>query len=361
MVVLAFGLVRLTLDEWQAAARVPTKDRLVTVHASGVLPLPLAYKDRMAVIHGVKSVHHGVAFGGIYQDPKQPLYSFAEPAATLFETYPEILLPESERLAFIRDRRGCIVGLPLALRYGWKVGDVIPLTGTVYPGQWEVVVRGIYQSSNTKVFSDQELFLQWDYVNEQVRATEPDRADQVTWYAIRHEPGADGHMVAGSIDAAFANSFAETRTEMEQAFIAGWIARSGALLHALEVISGVINGIGLLVLANAMGMAVRERTREYGVMKTLGFQLRHFCVLVVGESLFLVICGSGLGLTLLIPAAQLYGMLTSDSAYETSYSINTDILWVSVGVMILVGLLAAVWPVVRLVRMTTLQGLRHSG
>ena len=362
MVVLAFGLIRLTLDEWQAGTRAALKNRLVTVHAmSDLLRLPLAHKERIAAIPGVQSVHFGSWFGGVYQDPKQSFGSFAEQASTLLDTYPEILLPEAERLAFLQDRRGCIVGLRLATRFGWKIGDVIPLKGTVYPGDWDVVVRGIYRSINPKVMSDQELYLHWAYANERLKTTEPDRADQVGWYVIRTAPGANGHTVAAAIDAGFANSAAETRTESEQAFVAGWIARSGALLRGLEWLSGIINGIALLVLVNALAMAVRERTREYAVIKTLGFQPRHLFILVLGESLLLALCGAGIGLGLLLPAARLYAVMTREGSSLVSYELTVETVGLCLGLMIAVGILAALWPALRLIRMTTLEGLRHAG
>lgn len=362
MVVLAFGLIRLTLNQWTATATEASKNRLVTVHAmSGFLKLPLAYKDRIAALPGVQSVHYGVWFGGIYKDPKQPLASFAESPATLLSVYPEILLSEESKLRFIQDRRGCVVGIRLAERYGWKVGDVIPLAGTAYPGQWEVVVRAIYRSSNAKVFSDEELYLHWDYVNEQMKTTDPNLADQVEWYTTRVVPEFPPSAVAAAIDATFANSFAETRTQLEQAFVAGWFARSSALLHGLEVMSGVINGIALLVLANALAMAVRERTREYGVLKTLGFQPKHLFGLVLGESLLLAFLGGMLGLGLLRPVATLYGELAPMGGYVPTYDLTAETVGLCLTMMLLVGVTAALWPAIRLIRTPALHELRHIG
>jgi len=362
MVVLAFGLIRLTLDQWQAGSRAALKNRLITVHAmSDELRLPLAYKDRLTVIPGARTVHFGSVFGGVYQDPKQSFGSFAEQASTFFETYPEVVLSDAERLAFLQDRRGCIIGHRLAARFGWKVGEAITLKGTVYPGDWELVVRGIFRSTSPNVMGEGELYLHWAYANERLKTTEPDRADQVGWYVVRAADGVNGQTVAWAIDASFANSAAETRTESEQAYFAGWVARSGALLRGLEWMSGVINGIALLVLVNALAMAVRERTREYAVIKTLGFQPRHLVSLVLGESLLLALLGGGLGLILLFPAAQLYAVMTQDRGYVASYPITTETMGACLAVMLLVGLLAAVWPAVRLIRMTTLEGLRHAG
>ena len=362
MVVLALGLIRWTLNQWAATATEANKNRLVTVHAmSGFMKLPLAYRDRIAALPGVQSVHFDVWFGGIYQDPKQPLASYATTPATLFITYPEILVSEESKLRFIQDRRGCLVGIRLAERYGWKVGDVIPLTGTAYPGQWEVVVRAIYRSSNPKVFMDEELLLQWDYVNEQMKTTDPTRTDQVDVYVTRPIPGVQPSAVAAAIDLTFANSFAETRTQLEQAFVAGWYARSSTLLQGLEIMSGVISGIALLVLANALAMAVRERTREYGVLKTLGFQPRHFFGLVLGESLLLAVLGGVLGLGLLSPTARLYGEMTSGGGYVPTYELTIETVGLCFATMLVVGIAAALWPALRLIRTTALDELRHIG
>lgn len=362
MVVLAFGLIRLTLDQWQAGARAALKNRLITVHAmSDQLRLPLAYKDRLAVIPGVQTVHFGSVFDGVYQDPKQSFASYAEQAATFFETYPEVVVSDAERLDFQQDRRGCIIGRQLAARFGWKLGDAITLKGTVYPGDWELVVRGIFRSSSPNVMGEGELYLHWAYANERLKITEPDRVDQVGWYAVRVAEGSDAQTVAAAIDAGFSNSAAETRTESEQAYFAGWVARSGALLRGLEWMSGVINGIALLVLVNALAMAVRERTREYAVIKTIGFQPRHLVMLVLGESLLLACCGGGLGLGLLFPAARFYAVMTQDRGVVASYLITSETIGACFAVMLVVGLLAAVWPAVRLIRMTTLEGLRHAG
>ncbi|MBS0154617.1 MAG: ABC transporter permease [Nitrospira sp.] len=362
MVVLAFGLVCLTLSQWQAATSETTKNRLVTVHAMAEsLRLPLAYKDRIAVLPGVQSVHYGVWVGGIYKDPKQTFGTFAEPAVTLLSTYPEIVLSEEHRLAFIRDRRSCIVGNKLAERYGWKLGDVIPLTGVAYSGQWEFIVRGIYESTNTKVFSDQEMYFHWEYLNEQLKTTEPDRADQVGWFVIRADLKNGASMVATVIDAAFSNSVAETRTQLEQAYIAGWIARSSVLLHGLEAVSACMNVIALLVLANVLTMSIRERTKEYGVLKTIGFRTRHFCVLILGESLLLALAGGLVGLGLLVPASYLYALMVGFDGYVPTYEITGETIWLCSGMMAAVGILASVWPIMRISRMSVLKGLHHIG
>lgn len=362
MVVLAFGLLRLTLDEWQSGVKAAAHNRLITVHAmSDSLQLPLAYKERIAVIPGVQLVHYGNVFGVEYRDAKESFGSFAEHMGTFFETYPEVILNESDRLAFLKDRGGCLIGWKLAARFGWKVGDVIPLKGTTHAGNWELVVRGIFHSSNPAIMGEGELYVHWQFANERLKTTAPDRVDQVGWYVATTAPGVSPRTVVAAIDATFANSFAETRTEREQAYIAGWVARAGALLDALDWMSGVMNGIAALVLVNALAMAVRERTREYGVMKTLGFQPRHLVTLVLGESLLVALGGALVGLGLLYPAARLYAVMVAGGKTVGTYEITAETIWLCLGMMMLVGLLAALWPAVRLSRMTTLEGLRHRG
>lgn len=362
MVVLAFGLLRLTLDEWHSGVKAAANNRLITVHAmSDSLQLPLAYKERMAVIPGVQLVHYGNVFGVEYRDAKESFGAFAEEMKTFFETYPEVILNDSDRLAFLQDRGGCLIGWKLAARFGWKVGDVIPLKGTTHAGNWELVVRGIFHSSNPAIMGEGELYVHWQFANERLKSTAPDRVDQVGWYVATTAPGVNPRTVVAAIDTTFANSFAETRTEREQAYIAGWVARSGALLDALDWLSGVMNGIAALVLVNALAMAVRERTREYGVMKTLGFRPSHLAALVLGESLLVALGGALVGLGLLYPAARLYAVMVAGGKTVGSYEITAETIWLCLGMMVLVGAVAALWPAVRLSRMTTLEGLRHRG
>ena len=362
MVVLAFGLLRLTLDEWHSGVKAAANNRVITVHAmSDSLLLPLSYRERIAVVPGVQVVHYGNVFGVEYRDAKESFGAFAEQMSTFFETYPEVILNEADRLAFLKDRGGCLIGQKLAARFGWKVGDVIPLKGTSHPGNWELTVRGIFRSSSPGIMGEGELYVHWQFANERLRTAAPDRADQVGWYVATTAPGVNPRSVVAAIDATFANSFAETRTEREQAYIAGWVARSGAFLDTLDWLSGVMNGIAALVLVNALAMAVRERTREYGVMKTLGFQPRHLVALVLGESLLVALGGALAGLGLLYPAARLYAVMVAGGKTVGAYEITSETIWLCLGVMGLVGLLAALWPAVRLSRMTTLEGLRHRG
>ncbi len=362
MVVLAFGLLRLTLDEWHSGVKAAANNRLITVHAmSDSLQLPLAYRERMAVIPGVQLVHYGNVFGVEYRDAKESFGAFAEEMKTFFETYPEVILNDSDRLAFLQDRGGCLIGWKLAARFGWKVGDVIPLKGTTHAGNWELVVRGIFHSSNPAIMGEGELYIHWQFANERLKGTAPDRVDQVGWYVATTAPGVNPRTVVAAIDTTFANSFAETRTEREQAYIAGWVARAGALLDALDWLSGVMNGIAALVLVNALAMAVRERTREYGVMKTLGFRSSHLAALVLGESLLVALGGALVGLGLLYPAARLYAVMVAGGKTVGSYEITAETIWLCLGMMVLVGAVAALWPAVRLSRMTTLEGLRHRG
>src|SRR5512135_1818346 len=222
--ILAFGLLRTVISAWYAGVEASSASRLVTRNAISIIfTLPFSYKDRIRQIDGVKIVSWGSWFGGIYIDEKNFFANFAVDPKTYFELYPELILPPDQKAAFIRDRKGFVAGRKLAERFGWKLGDTVTLRGTIFPGQWDFVMRGIYKGRDKTV--DETTFLfQWDYLNEKMKKISPARADQIGFYMIgvtRPDIAAD---VALKIDSTFKNSIAETLTETEKAFQLGWIA-----------------------------------------------------------------------------------------------------------------------------------------
>ena len=220
-------------------------NRVITVHAmSDSLLLPLSYRERIAVVPGAGGAY-GNVFGVEYRDAKESFGAFAEQMSTFFETYPEVI-ERSDRLAFLKDRGGCPIGQKLAARFGWKVGDVIPPQGTSHPGNWELTVRGIFRSSSPGIMGEGELYVHWQFANERLRTAAPDRADQGL---VRRYDGAgrESPQRGRRHRCHLRQLFAETRTEREQAYIAGWVARARALLDTLDWLSGVMNGIAALV------------------------------------------------------------------------------------------------------------------
>src|SRR6266568_1830541 len=182
--ILAFGMLRTLVGLWYHGVEASSATRLVTRNSiSLIFPLPISYKDRIRQVPGVKSVSYGNWFGGVYIDEKHFFANYAVDPRSYLELYPEFVLPPEEKDAFFRDRKGCIVGKRLADMYGWKVGDQIVLKGTIFPGQWEFVLRGIYKGAD-KSTEERALMFHWDYLNETVRKTVARRADQAGFYVV---------------------------------------------------------------------------------------------------------------------------------------------------------------------------------
>src|SRR5512140_3794162 len=207
--VLAFGLLRTLVGLWYLGAENASATRLVTRNAiSLVFSLPISYKDRIRQVPGVKGVSWGNWFGGIYIDEKHCFANYAVEPKSYLELYPEFVLPSDQKKSFFLDRKGCIVGRKLADLYGWKVGDLITLRGTIFPGQWEFVLRGIYKGAE-KSTEERVLLFHWDYLNETLKKTMPRRADQVGFYMIGVKQPGQAAEVTEATDRLFRNSLAE--------------------------------------------------------------------------------------------------------------------------------------------------------
>ncbi len=357
--VMAFGLLRTLVTSWYAGADAAAPDRLVTRDAvSFVFPLPLADKDQILRVPGVKDVTYESWFGGVYVDKKNFFARIACDPNNLFSIYPEFLLPPDQLAAFKNDREGCVVGEKLVNQYHFKIGDMIQLSGDIYPGQWQFVVRGIYKGKDAATDLT-TMFFHWDYLNEQLLKTAPTRANNVGWYAVQISNPSDAANVSEKIDALFVNSNAATKTETEKAFQAGFISMSSAIITSLQVISYVIIGIIFLVLANTMIMTARERIREYAVLKTLGFTSKHLIILIFGESLSIAIFGGILGVLLTFPACAGFGAAMSN--FLRVFIIQPSTLVMAAAFAIIVGIVAAIFPAIRSVNIKIVDGLRQIG
>lgn len=363
VVIVAFNLIVTTVQAWYASADQAVPDRLISRHAASLsIHLPLAYKDRLATIPGVTGVTYANWFGAVYRDAKGFFPQFAVEPASYLDLHPELVVSDEARRAFLADRRGVLIGRSLAELYGWRVGDTIPLTGTLYPGDLEFIVRGIY--SGVSPSTDTGTFLlRWDYMNERRRLIDPDRAGTVGWYVIRIADPAQAGVVAKSIDALFANSASETRTETEQAFQLGFVALSGSLIAALKALALALNAITLLVLANTLAMGVRERTRELAVLRAIGFEPRHLLRLLFGEALLIGSAGALLGLILSIPVCYLWSLaLTAKLGnFFQHLTLTPNTVALSTGVTFCAAIAAALVPTVIVLRTKPLDGLRHLG
>ena len=353
--VLAYGLLQTVVNAWYAGAESASNARLVTRNSiSLVFPLPLSYQNRIRAVEGVSEVAYSRWFGAIYKEPKFFFPQFAV-SGNYLDLYPEFVLPEEQRVAWMRDRKGALVGRQLADDLGFQIGDVLPLQGTIYPGTWEFIVRGIFTGADETKVTRQMLF-HWSYLNETLRKTAARRADYVGVYISGIDNADNAASISRDIDAVFRNSLAETLTETEQAFQLGFVAMSDQIIAAIRVVSYVVILIILAVMANTMAMSARERTSEYATLKALGFGPGFLALLILGESMAISIIGGGLGLALTYPAAE--GFKQAAGNVFPIFNISAETINLQIASTIAVGILAAIVPAIQAARVRIVDGLR---
>ena len=357
--ILSFGLLRTVISTWYLGVEQSSATRLVTRNAiSLIFPLPLSYKEKIRQTEGVKNISYGTWFGGIYIDEKHFFANYAVEPNTYLEIYPEILIPDDQKETFFRDRKAAVAGRILVEKYGWKIGDIITLKGTIYPGNWDFVLQGMYTGRDENV--DESAFIfHWDYLNETLKKTVPSRADKVGWYMIEITDPDLAADVSLRIDKTFKNSLAETLTETEKAFMLSFIAMTEAIVIAIKLVSFVIIFIIMVVVANTMAMTARERIGEYAIFKTLGFGGLHITGLIFGESLLITFTGAALGIALTFPAAKIFGK--SLSTYFPVFNVTPDTIYMDIGISLLVAFVAAVFPAWRAIHIRIADGLRRIG
>ena len=290
-----FGLLATVRGAFNQGLEVAGANRLVVVNKVSIIqPLPISYKDKLERIPGVTLVTHANWFGGVYQDERNFFPQFAIEDETYRQMFPEFIVPEDQWNAFVGDREGAIVGENIAQRFHWKVGDRVPIKGTIFPGTWEFNIRGIYHGSRPQDDTTQFWF-RYKYLEERENAY---WKGLIGWYTVRIDNPDNATRVAGAIDEMFANSPWETKTETEKAFAAGFVKQAGNIEFLLVSIGSVVFFTLLLVTGNTMAIAVRERMRELAVLKAVGFSDNFVLSLVLGESLLLAAIGGGLGLAL---------------------------------------------------------------
>jgi putative ABC transport system permease protein len=353
---LAFGFLQTVIKAWYAGANAASNTTLVTRNATSlVFALPLSYAGKIRALDGVTRVAYANWFGGVYQDPKNFFPQLAVSGESYLDIYPDFILPPEQRKAFLRDRKGALIGRKLADQYGFRVGDVIPLRGTIYPGRWEFTVRGIYDGRKASTVTTQ-MFFQWDYLNETLLKTTPRRANQVGVYVVQIDSADEAAQVSAAIDATFRNSLAETLTETEKAFQLSFVSMSEAIVVAIRLVSFVVIVIIMAVMANTMAMSARERLSEYATLKALGFGPGFLATLIFGESLLLASTGGAIGIALLYPAAAAFAarMGTMFPVFE----VTPLTVLLQATAALAVGAVAAIAPVARAVRVNIVDGLR---
>ncbi|MBU5636797.1 FtsX-like permease family protein [Geomonas sp. Red69] len=357
--VLAFGLLRTLVGLWYSGAEHASDTRLVTRNAiSLVFPLPISYLERIRGVSGVTTVSYGSWFGAYYKEPKNFFANYAIEPKGYMELYPEFILSPKEKNDFLLDRKGCIVGERLARTYGWKVGDLITLKGTIYPGQWEFVLRGIYHGKE-KATEERILLFHWNYLNETMRQTVPRRADQVGYFIVGVKKPELAPDVALAIDSLFKNSLAETLTETEKAFHMSFVSMTEAIMIAIQIVSYMVIAIIMVVAANTMAMTARERIGEYATLKTLGFKGGHLAGLIFGESVAISFLGGVLGVVATFPAAS--WIETELAQFFPYFSVSSETLLLELLAALSVGVVSGIFPTWRGATIRIADGLKRIG
>lgn len=360
--VMSFGFMRTIVTAWSAGVEASAANRMITRHkVSFIFTLPLSYRDQLLKVPGVSAVTYANWFGGVYKDANDWKNFFPRIAIdpeTYFDLYPEFIVPPEQYEAFKKERNACIIGEKIAAEHNFKIGDIIPVEGDIYPGKWNFVVRGIYKGKDETTDKTQMLF-HWKYLDETVSANQPIRAGAIGWYILKVNNPNDMANVAVTVDNSYRDSRAATKTETEKEFQQSFVSMSSAIITSLEVVSYIIIGIILLVLANTIVMSVRERMREYAVFKTLGFSRGHIVGLIGGESMLIAILGGLLGLALTFPIAQ--GFAKAFPTFFPIFNVETMTIIMAISTALLAGVVAAFFPTMRTLRMKIVDGLRAIG
>jgi putative ABC transport system permease protein len=359
--ILAFGLLQSVVNAWYAGSEMASAQRLIARNATSlVFPLPIYYRDRIRSVEGVTAVSISNWFGGIYKDmtPTNFFAQFGVDQDNFFDLYPEFKIRPEELLAFQKDRRGALVGRLLADQHGFKVGDVIPIKGTIYPGNWEFVVRGIYEPKDESTITRQ-MYFHWDYLNEQVKKLYPRRAEQVGVFVIQIADGSRAAEISQAIDGEFRNSLAETLTETEKAFQLSFIAQTETIIVAIRIVSFVVIVIIFAVVANTMAMTARERLAEYATLKALGFGPVFVAALIVGESIMITALGGAIGILATFPAAAAF-KAAMGSLFPV-FRVAPETVALQAASALVVGVLAGLLPSIRAARVRIVDGLRYIG
>ncbi|TMQ75112.1 ABC transporter permease [Candidatus Accumulibacter phosphatis] len=353
----AFGLLRTIVDAWYAGVEASSSTRLVTRSSiSLTFQLPLNYAQRIRAVEGVRALSWANWFGGVYITERNFFPQFAIDPASYLALYPKYVIADADRLAFLRDRQGAVVGRGLASKFGWQVGDPIPLRGTIYPGTWTFTLRAIYDGADAKT-DENQMFVHWAFINESLRQTARQRADAVGVYIVGIDEPNNAALISQRIDALFANSLAETLSETEKAFQLSFVSMSEAILVAIQAVSLIIIVIIMAVMANTMTMTARERLAEYATLKALGFPPGFVVGLLYGESLLIAGLGGVLGVAATLPLSAAFAQATG--TLFPVFQLSALTMGLQLLAAAIVGLVAAAWPAWRMSRIDIVDGLRH--
>ena len=353
---LLFGLLMTIRTAFSFGVEIAGLDRLVLIHkVSLIMPLPVSYLERLRSTEGVALATHNTWFGGVYQDPSNFFAQIAVEPESFLKVYPEYRVPPDQLAAWAADRQGVLVGVDLARRFNWKIGDRIPIQGTIWQpkeGQtWEFNIAGMYDGESG--IDKTQFFFRYDYLNENRRQGD----GLVGWYIVKIADSSQAQAMGAKFDDMFANSSAETKTTTEKGFVEGFAKQVGDIGAIMVAILVAVLFTMLLVAANTMAQSVRERTNEVGVLKTLGFSNGQILSLVLGESVVIALLGGGLGLGLAWLIVQqgdpTGGMLPIFVLPGRDVAIGA-------GLIVLLGLVAGALPAANAMNLKITDALRRS-
>lgn len=352
-----FALLAALRVAFEGGVELAGADRLITIHkVSLIQPLPESYEAEVEALDGVAAAAHATWFGGVYQDPKNFFGQMAVDPEEWLDMYPEYVLAPEERTAWLGDRTGAIAGRGLADRFGWEVGDRVPLQATIWTKKdggrtWDFVLSGIYEGAEEGTDTTQ-MFFRHDYFDE-ARAF---GSGTVGWYVVRVADPQQAGAIAERVDALFQNSPAETKTATEKAFVQAFANQIGDVGSIVTAILAAVFFTMLLVAGNTMAQAVRERTGELAVLKTIGFTDGKVLALVLAEALAISLLGGGLGL--LLGAGIVSGMNVGE--FLPAFYLRGVDLAVGVALVVLVGVAAGILPALQARRLEVIHALRRT-
>lgn len=359
---IAFVMLRTLLWSWNAGAENAAQDRLGCRHkVSFVMQLPKKYIDDIRGVPGIKEATFMNWTGHrLANKPDEFFGNFAADSETVFKVYDEVSVSEEDKQRWMSEKNGAIVGHVLAKKMGWKVGDKVTLEGTIYPGNWDFTISGIYHATR-KSFDDSSFFFHWNYLNESLP---PGQRDTIGWVAARVTDDKQSADISKRVDALFEERDIQTVTMSERAMMVGFMAGFDQVLKALDVVSIVILVIMLLILGNTIAMGVRERTREYAVLRAIGFEPGHVRFFVIAEALTLGVVAGAVGIGLAYPFVNGFvgkALEENMGAWFPYFRVQPETAIAAVVIAVVLATLASLIPSIQAGRVSVTDALRRVG
>jgi putative ABC transport system permease protein len=355
-----FGVLLAFERAFNAGQEAADDDRLVVVNRINFTqPLPIAYFNRVRAVEGVRQVAHLNWFGGYYQDPKNFMVVLAVEPRTYMDVYSnDVDIPAEAQAAFVRERTGALVGKAMAEKWGWKVGDRVPIASNIFTQKngsrsWDFTITGIITAKKPQIDTNFMVF-QYAYFDE----TRSFGKDMIGWMVLHTTSASLNDQVAKTIDGMFANSFYETSTDTEKAFNKAFVAQLGNIALIVVLVVGAAFVTILMIVGNTMALSIRERTREIGVLKTLGFSGGRVLRLVLGEAILLALLGGlpGIGIAMLIG----FLLRENPSNFMPRIAVTPDIVLLAIALMVALGVITGVVPALNAMRLKIATALGRS-